>query len=154
MKQSRESLETEIGLFQLPTHLFWMEPRYRNQRNVYNGHHQVHCMRFQAVVAPDVMIVDLFGPITGRRHDSYVLDESCFNKTFAEAQQGQPVQHKYYVDKGYFVRSHAYAAYKGKKLPQILSDENNMMAKQRVGVERTFGSISSRWVDTEFYKEK
>ena len=81
------------------------------------------------------MIVDIFGPIAGRRHDSYVLDESCFNERSAEAQQGQPVQYKYYADKGYFVQSHGYAAYKGKNLPRILSDENNMMAKQRVGVE-------------------
>ena len=35
---------------------------------------------------------------------------------FAEEQQGQPVQYKYYADKGYFVQSHGYAAYKGKNL--------------------------------------
>ena len=47
-----------------------------------------------------------------------------------------PVQCKYYADNRYFAQSNGYAAYKGKKLPRILSDEKNMMAKQRVGVER------------------
>ena len=38
-----------------------------NQRNMYNGHHKVHCLQFQAVVAPNGRIVDFFGPIAGRR---------------------------------------------------------------------------------------
>lgn len=41
-----------------------------NQRVLYNGHKRVHAIKFQSVVAPNGLIVNLFGPVEGCRHDS------------------------------------------------------------------------------------
>jgi nuclease HARBI1 len=125
-----------------------------NQRNMYNGHHKVHCLQFQGVSAPDGMIVDFYGPLAGRRHDTHVLNSSFFNERLAQAQQGLPVQYKYYADKGYYAKSHGYAAYKGKNLPQLLVDENARMSGQRVGIEWTFGNIANRWAYVDFHKRQ
>ena len=38
-----------------------------HQRIVYSGHKRAHGLKFQSVVTPDGLIVDLFGPIEGSR---------------------------------------------------------------------------------------
>ena len=48
----------------------------RHQRQFYNGHKWPHAIKFQAVAAPDGLIVHLYGPVEGRRHDAAVLAES------------------------------------------------------------------------------
>jgi hypothetical protein len=124
---------------------------YANQRNMYNGHHKLHCLQFQGVSAPDGMIVDFYGPLAGRRHDTHVLNSSLFNERLAQAQQGMAIQYKYYVDKGYYAKSHGYAAYKGQNLPQLFIDENEKMSKHRVGIEWVFGNIANRWALVDFF---
>jgi nuclease HARBI1 len=47
-----------------------------HQRLLYSGHKRSHGIKFQSVVPPDGLIVDLFGPMVGSRHDSFMLGES------------------------------------------------------------------------------
>ena len=47
-----------------------------DQRAVYNEHKRVHALRFQSLVAANGMIVNLSGPVQGRRHDSRMLTMS------------------------------------------------------------------------------
>ncbi|KAF0690924.1 Aste57867_17744 [Aphanomyces stellatus] len=46
------------------------------QRAVYNEHPRRHCLNWQGVVVPDGIIVRMYGPVEGRRHDSTVLGMS------------------------------------------------------------------------------
>jgi hypothetical protein len=48
----------------------------RFQRAAYSGHKHTHGIKFQSIVTPDGLIVCLFGPIPGSRHDSFMLAES------------------------------------------------------------------------------
>ena len=43
------------------------------QRQLYNGHKRVHGIKLQLIVCSDGMIANLFEPIEGRRHDSFLL---------------------------------------------------------------------------------
>jgi hypothetical protein len=43
------------------------------QKLLYSGHKRAHGIQFQSVVAPDGFFTCMFGPITGNRHDSYML---------------------------------------------------------------------------------
>ena len=50
------------------------EQRFMESKHyVYNGHKRVHAIKFQSVVAPNRMIVNMFSPVEGRRHDSSML---------------------------------------------------------------------------------
>ena len=49
-----------------------------NQRAIYNGRKRVHSIKFQAVVLRNGLEGNLFGPIEGRRHDSFMLAASGF----------------------------------------------------------------------------
>ncbi|CAM9646759.1 unnamed protein product, partial [Laminaria digitata] len=55
---------------QVPNKMWW------KQRAFYNGHKRKHAMKFQGVVTPDGIFVDLYGPELGTRHDLYLLSES------------------------------------------------------------------------------
>ena len=47
-----------------------------NQRLLYNGHKKVHAIKFQAVAVPNDLVANLYGPVEGKRHDSYMLNQS------------------------------------------------------------------------------
>ena len=49
---------------------------WEGQRQLYTGHKRVHGIKFQSIVCPDGMIANLYGPIEGRRHDSFMLSRS------------------------------------------------------------------------------
>ena len=36
---------------------------------MYNGHKRKHAIKFQAVIAPDRLILHVYGSVEGRRHD-------------------------------------------------------------------------------------
>ena len=79
----------------------------RNQWMVYNGHKRVHTLKFLSVVAPNVLIANLFGRVEGRRHDSGLLAMSGLlnqlkEKTFAP--KGNPLS--IYGDPAYPHRLH------------------------------------------------
>ena len=46
------------------------------QRILYNGHKNVHALKFQSVVAPNGFITNLYGPVEEKRHDSGILRTS------------------------------------------------------------------------------
>ena len=47
-----------------------------NQRLLYNGHKKVHAIKFQSVAVPNGLVANLYGPVEGKRHDSYMLNQS------------------------------------------------------------------------------
>ncbi|CAN0563133.1 unnamed protein product, partial [Laminaria digitata] len=58
------------------------------QRENYDGHHRAHGLAFQSVVLPNGMIGDMYGPVPGRRHDSYLLHKSQLNERLFVLQEG------------------------------------------------------------------
>ncbi|ETV79636.1 hypothetical protein H257_06893 [Aphanomyces astaci] len=46
------------------------------QRSVYNGHPRRHCLNWQGITVPDGIIISMYGPVEGRRHDSTMLSMS------------------------------------------------------------------------------
>lgn len=113
-----------------------------NQRVLYNGHKRVHAIKFQSVVAPNGLIVNLFGPVEGCRHDSGMLAMSgllpmleahCISPT------GQPLC--LYGDPAYPLRVHLQGPFKGAALTAPQQLFNKSMSKVRTAVEWVFGDI-------------
>ena len=42
----------------------------QNQKCLYNGHKEVHAIKFLSIAAPSGLVANLYGPVEGRRHDS------------------------------------------------------------------------------------
>ena len=45
----------------------------QNQKCLYNGHKKVNAIKFQSIATPNGLVVNLFGPVEGKRHDSGML---------------------------------------------------------------------------------
>jgi DDE superfamily endonuclease len=51
-------------------------PSGSRQRATYSGHKRRNCVKFQVVSAPDGLILHIFGPVEGRRHNMTLYRES------------------------------------------------------------------------------
>ena len=40
---------------------------------MYSGHKRCHGIKFQSVVTPDGIFASMYGPVSGNRHDSFLL---------------------------------------------------------------------------------
>ena len=89
----------------------------RYQRKVFNGHHRVHSLKFQSVVIQNGLIASLFGPMSGRRHDAALLNNSGILDhmvTNMNTPDGQPLT--VYGDPAYPLTSRVIRPYRGQNL--------------------------------------
>lgn len=110
------------------------------QRDNYSGKHKAHGLSFQSVVA-NGMIGHLYGPESGRRHDSFLLRESGLNDTLALVQQGKPFQGKVNGDAACPDQSHIDRGFRGANLTAEQRRYNLEMSRVRTTVEWTFGRV-------------
>lgn len=54
------------------------------QREVYSGYKKLHGLKWQTIDFPDGMIGEIYGPISARRNDCFVLNESRLNERMAQ----------------------------------------------------------------------
>ena len=125
-----------------------------HQRVLFNGHKRVHAIKFQSVVAPNGLIVNLFGPVEGRRHDSAMLAMSGLLpmlETHSLTPTGQPLC--LYDDPAYPLRVHLQGPFKGAALiaPQQLF--NLSMSRARTVVEWVFCDILEYFSFLDFKKK-
>ena len=126
------------------------------QKVMYNGHgHKcVHALKFQSVVAANGMIAHLFGPIEGRRHDSFMLRQSGLLdelQQFSVNTAGQIMS--IYGDPAYPLRAHLQAPFKG-NLSLDQANYNKSMSSVRVSVEWLFGDIINFFKFVDFKKSQ
>ena len=113
------------------------------QRVLYNGKDKVHALKFQGTSSPDGMLMHLFGPDVGRRHDLQIFNKSRINSQMRLLQAGNLDQYILYSDKAYQNKSHSIAAHLGANLNQNMRRKNAILKYQRVGVEWVFGTITA-----------
>ena len=103
---------------------------------IYNGHKRVHAIKFQAIVTPNGLIANLFGPVEGRRHDSGMLADSGLLPQLEEhCHTPNNMQLCIYGDMGYPVRPQLQTPFRGVNITPEQNDYNNAMSKVRTAVE-------------------
>lgn len=112
---------------------------------VYDGHHRDHGLAYQAVMAPNGMLMDAWGPVSGRRHDSYLLRVSELKPRLAAVQDPHQPQMKVYGDAAYRLLSHVRRGFKGVNLTEEQRAFNQANSKLRISIEwvRMFIGITS-----------
>lgn len=75
------------------------------QQNYYSGHKRFHALKYQSVICPDGMIVNLQGPYEGRRHDSAILrDSRLYEQLQVHMAFDDGMSFALYGDSGYGIR--------------------------------------------------
>jgi DDE superfamily endonuclease len=98
------------------TSLTIARPSGLGQRATYSGQKRKNCLKFQAIAAPDGILLNLFGPMEGRSHEMTLyraseIDHLLSNSLFVQGQQ-------YYVygDSAYTLRPYLQVAFRGTEL--------------------------------------
>ena len=120
------------------------------QRDSYNGHYRGHGMKFVAALTPDGLMPFYFGPVEGRRHDSFVLSrsglEACMDGI---AEDGHGEWHVY-ADAAFSLTRHVqggWSPHMNRTIDEALY--TYMMNSGRISVEWGFGYVATlfKYVD-------
>lgn len=118
----------------------------RNQRIVYNGWKRKHCLKYHVVTSPDGLVIHVYGPVEGRRHDATVFKQSGLEAILSKhfwAPDGRRLF--IYGDPAYAVTGHVLAPYKGLSLDHGQRKFNSTMSKVRETVEWTFKEANAQF---------
>ena len=123
----------------------------RNQRLVYNGWKRIHCLKYHFVITPDGIIIHVYGPVDGRRHDETIFKESGLSDLLAKyfwAPDGSPLF--VYGDPAYSVSKHVMAPFKGPAITPQQQTFNSAMSRVREPVEWAFKEMTSQFSFLDF----
>ena len=130
-----------------------------NQRVMYDGHKR---LKYQSVSEKNTrgsgrlcLIAHLFGPVEGRRHDSFLLRESGL-QTEMERHSHDPQGNVMcvYGDPAYPLRAHLQCPFKGANLTEDQRAYNQSMSSARVSIEWVFGDIVNNFKFIDFKKKQ
>ena len=110
------------------------------QRATFSGHKRTNGLKWQAVVGPDGIVMHLFGPVEGRRHDMTLFQMSGLETKVLDLQ----ISNKQYCiagDSGYVLREFLVTPYTGTQLSDEQRLFNKTLSSARIAVEWVFGNI-------------
>ncbi|RPA78411.1 hypothetical protein BJ508DRAFT_212043 [Ascobolus immersus RN42] len=120
------------------------------QRELYNGHHREHSLKYAAVKCPDGLIRHLYGPIPGRRNDNHLLKQSQLLERCLE-----------YAPEFYLYGDSAYGKYQVLlspwsriELSEAQFEFNLQMSRVRECVEWGFEDILRLWTSLTFTRSQ
>jgi hypothetical protein len=125
-----------------------------DQDQYYSGHKRCHCVKYQSVLCPDGLIVNLKGAWPGRRHDAGMFRESNLYQELVEVARFQHESYVLYGDAAYGIRELLLGPYTGGNLLQIQRNFNNSMKVLRIAVEWGFQKVASQFAFVDFKKNQ
>ena len=121
----------------------------RGQRIWYSGHKRQHVQKFQAIMTPFGIMVHLYGPIEGQRHDARILRMSGLLDQLAQhiPRHGPNPDDVFvlYGDSAYPLRAYMQAPFGGAHKTPAERQFNSLMSKSRICVEWGFCDISAKF---------
>jgi DDE superfamily endonuclease len=116
-------------------------PSGTRQRATYSGHKRKNCLKFQAISAPDGLVLHLFGPMEGRRYDMFLYNASGIDQVLQTTLSISGRQYYIYGDVAYTLRPYLQVGFKGSTLSPDEVVFNLSMSKVRVAVEWAFRDV-------------
>lgn len=104
------------------------------------------------MVAPNGVIAHMFGPIEGKRHDAFMLNESGLTPKLARLVTPNGDPYVIYGDPAYGIARNIIPPFRGANLTDQQQDFNSAMSKVRISVEWGFGKIIQYFGYLDFHK--
>ena len=116
----------------------------RGQRQVYNGYPKTHGIKFQSVIGPNGLIIDLFGACLGRRGDGWLLGQSGLLQRMANLVRDEGSHFYVYGDPAYALSMYVLRGFKGAMTP-LQRAFSTAMSRLRESVEWGFALVLRDW---------
>ncbi|KAF7293443.1 hypothetical protein MIND_01121800 [Mycena indigotica] len=127
----------------------------KNQRLLYNGWKRFHCLKYHALLTPDGIVVHVYGPVEGRRHDETVFQQSGLMEILQAhfyKPNGDPLF--IYGDPAYSVAPHILSPYRGAALTAGEAKFNRAMSTCREPVEWSFKEVIQQFPFLDFSRNQ
>ncbi|KAJ8930621.1 hypothetical protein NQ314_016536 [Rhamnusium bicolor] len=111
----------------------------QNQEEYYSGHKRQHCVKYQSVLSPDGIILNIQGSYPGRRHDAVFQNGSRF---------------VLFGDQAYGIRELLLCPYPGRGVNEAQRTFNASMSVVRQAVEWGFQKVLAQFAFTDFKKNQ
>jgi len=120
------------------------------QELLYNGHKRRHVIKWQGLQLPNGIMPMPFGPISGRHHDSHMLDRSGLVRVMRRISKWHGRTFKLYGDPAYPQSQWIGGPYRGPILTDAQVHYNSRMSSTRIVNEWGFGRIKTNWAFLDF----
>ena len=104
---------------------------------------------------PNGLVAHMFGPVEGRRHDAFILTESCLLSELQQFKRPNGEPYVIYGDPAYGVTAQVLSPYHTNGLTAAEQEFNRRMSAVRVSVEWTLGRCCSTflsWITRKIIK--
>jgi hypothetical protein len=122
----------------------------RDQDLYYSGYYRAHGVKFQAIVAPDGLILSYCGPFMGRVHDVIMYNRSQIPEKLRQIMSHQEPLFLY-GDSAYESCYRVITPYKQTR--PLLDQEiqfNKALSSDRISVEQAFGKVASQFAANQY----
>lgn len=124
------------------------------QRSQYDGHKKKHGLKYQALVAPNGIIVHAYGPVDGRRHDTTVLRQSGLGAAQHQLSVNG-VDYCIYADSAYARTRNMQKPFRNPPVASPQAQVNTVMARARTTAsECAFSYVSNMWQAVDFVRQQ
>jgi len=119
------------------------------QRRMYSGYKRMHGIKFQSITTPDGLIANLYGPMNGNRHDSFMLGQSAvldqLKNLMPRHADGTDNIYALYGDPAYPRSIYLFGGFRNPPPGSAEARWNARMSSVRVSVEWGFAQILKRY---------
>lgn len=122
----------------------------RDQQLYYSGYYRAHGVKFQALVAPDGLILSCSGPYMGRVHDILMFHRSGLPERLRELTNNREPLFLY-GDIAYQSCFRVITPFK--RTRPLLNEEiqfNKALSSDRIGVEQAFGKVATHFATNQY----
>jgi hypothetical protein len=119
------------------------------QMAFYSGYKKCHGVKYQTLELPNGLCMDLYGPISFRRNDIEVCDESHLNEKLEELSADLEKQYKVYCDGIFTTETHMLSKHVG-ETTRAERYENGVMTKIRIANEWAYGITENLFTMLKF----
>jgi hypothetical protein len=116
-------------------------PKGTSQRATYSGLKRHSCLKFQAISAPDGLVLHFFGPVEELGHDIFLYKESGIDDNLGSSLVISNRQFYLYGDPAYILRPYLQVGFKGSSTTPEEIAFNSSMSKVRVTAEWAFRNV-------------
>jgi DDE superfamily endonuclease len=124
--------------------------RSSNQLSVNSGHKRFHCLAYQTITAPDGLILHVYGPDEGRRHDMTLYAKKDMDFIQSENLLIAGKQSCFYGDPAYVLMPWMQVGIPAVTATPDEAAYNSLMSSSRVAVEWSFKDIEQNFTIMDF----